>query len=140
MSCPTSSEEIGAAPPPPVSPPPPQDESNGGAAHAESDAERMETASEAKGQKQFDKSTGRMRKFAPFLEYREVGRWATREDSELEPAEIKQAIKTKMKKFMQDSRLMIAPATAEPEKKRPTLPSGSSNAPNITTRELMNGS
>ena len=57
MSCPDP-EQIAAAPPPPVSPPPPQDESNGGAAHAESDAERMETESEADGEKQFDESTG----------------------------------------------------------------------------------
>ena len=38
----------------------------------------------------------------------------------MEPAETKQAIKTKMKKFMQDSRLMIAPAT-DPEKKKTDL-------------------
>ena len=57
MSCPAS-EEIDAAPPSPVRPPPLQDESNGGAAHAESDAERMETESEADGEKQFDESTG----------------------------------------------------------------------------------
>ena len=57
MSCPEP-EQINAAPPPPVRPPPTQDESNGGAAHAESDAERMETESEADGEKQFDESTG----------------------------------------------------------------------------------
>jgi hypothetical protein len=52
------SEEEDAAPPPPGCSTPPQDESNGGAAHAESDAERMETESEADGEKQFDESTG----------------------------------------------------------------------------------
>ena len=59
MSCPEP-EQIAAAPPPPVSPPPPQDESNGGAAHAESDAERMETESGPDGEKQFDESTGNL--------------------------------------------------------------------------------
>ena len=59
MSCPAS-EEIDAAPPPPGCSTPPQDESNGGAAHAESDAERMETESEADGEKQVDKSTGNL--------------------------------------------------------------------------------
>ena len=62
MSCP-SSEEIEAAPPPPVCPTPQQDESNGGAAHAESNAERMETESEADVDKQFDKSTGKKPSF-----------------------------------------------------------------------------
>ena len=57
MSCPAS-EEIDAAPPPLVRPPPQQDASNGGAAHAESDAEIMETESEADGEKQFYESTG----------------------------------------------------------------------------------
>ena len=108
MSCPAS-EEIEAAPPPPVCPTPPQDESNGGAAHAESDAERMETASEADGEKQFDKSTGKKRKhtYGAFLEYREVGRWSTGPDSLLEKAEIDHQVRMHMKKFMQDSRLMI---------------------------------
>ena len=57
MSCPAS-EEIDAAPSPPRCTTPSQDESNGGAAHAESDAEGMETESEADGEKQFDESTG----------------------------------------------------------------------------------
>ena len=57
MSCPEP-EQIDAALPPPRCTTLPQDESNGGAAHAESDAERMETKSEADGEKQFDESTG----------------------------------------------------------------------------------
>ena len=69
----------------------------------------METASEADVEKQFDKSTGKRRKFAPFLVYREVGRWSTGEDSLLEKAEIDHQIKMQMKKYMQDSLLMIAP-------------------------------
>ena len=111
MSCPES-EEIDAALPPSgystLTKPKGNDESN---------AERMETESEADVEKQFDKSTGKTRQDHPFLEYLDVGRWATGQDSELEPAEIKQAIKKHMKKFMQDSRLMIAPAT-DPEKKK----------------------
>ena len=63
MSCPAS-EEIDAAPPLPGCSTPPQNESNGGAAHAESDAGRMETESEADGEKQFDKSTGKKRNYA----------------------------------------------------------------------------
>ena len=59
MSCPAS-EEIDAAPPPPGCSTPPQDESNGGAAHAESDAERMETESGPHVEKQFDESTGNL--------------------------------------------------------------------------------
>ena len=59
MSCPAS-EEIDAAPPPPGCSTPPQDESNGGAAHAESDAERMETETEADVEKKFDESTGNL--------------------------------------------------------------------------------
>ena len=136
MSC-RSDEEDDAAPQPPGFSTPTKSKSNDGACHAEPDAERMQTKSDANIEKQFDKSTGKKGQYHPFLEYREVGRWATGDDSESEPAEIKQAIKTKTKKFMQDSRLMIAPAT---DPKRPTLPSGRCNAPNITTRELMNGS
>ena len=59
MSCPEP-QQIAAALPPPSCTTQQQDESNGGAAHAESDAERMETESEADGEKQFDKSTGNL--------------------------------------------------------------------------------
>ena len=119
MSC-RSDEEADAAPPPLGFSTPTKANCNDGAGHGEPDADRMETESEADVEKQFDKSTGKKRKYNPFFEYREyreVGRWTTGEDSELEPAEIKQAIKTKMKKFMQDSRLMIAPGT-DPEKNK----------------------
>jgi hypothetical protein len=118
MSCPEP-EQIAAAPPPPVSPPPPQDESNGGAAHAESDVERMESESDGDGEKKFDKSTGKKRNhtYGAFREYREVGRWPTGPDSLLDPAEIDHHIKMRMKKFMQDSRLMIAPGK-DPEKNK----------------------
>ena len=110
MSCPEP-EELDAAPPPPRCSTPPQDESNGGTAHAESDAERMETDSEAEVEKHFDKSTGKKRQhmYGAFHEHREVGRWATGPDSLLEKAEIDHKVRMHMKKFMQDSRLMIAP-------------------------------
>ena len=122
MSCPEP-EEIDAAPQPPRCSTPPQDESNGRAAHAESDDERMKTDSEAEVEKQFDKSTGKKRKhtYGAFHEYREVGRWATGTDSLLEPAEIEHQIRMLMKKFMQDSWLMIAPGT-DPEKNKRQSP------------------
>ena len=78
---------------------PPQDESNGGAAHAESDAQGMETESDADIAKQFDKSTGKKRKYNPYLVYTEVKRWTTGEDSILETAEIKREIYMRMKKL-----------------------------------------
>ena len=108
MSCPEP-EQIAAAPQSPCCTTPPQDESNGGAAHAESDAEKMETESEGDGEKEFDKSTGKKRKhtYGAFREYGEVGRWSTGPDSLLDPAEIDHQIRMLMKKFMQDSRLII---------------------------------
>ena len=97
--------------------------SNAGAGHAESDAERMVTDSEADVEKQFAKSTGRgksktkprksteeKRPYAPFSEYLEVRRWTTGQDSILEPKEIDCEIHMHMKKFMQNSRLMQTPA------------------------------
>ena len=70
----------------------------------------METESDADVEKQLDKSTGNKRKYAAFHEYREVGRWATGQDSELEPKQIDLEIYLLMKKFIQDSRLMQTPA------------------------------
>ena len=118
MSCPEPAQ-MDAAPPSPVRPPPTQDESNGGAAHAESDAEKMETESEGDGEKEFDKSTGTKRKhtYGAFREYREVGRWSTGPDSLRDNAEIDHHIKMLMKKFMQDSRLMIAPGKDQEKNK-----------------------
>ena len=57
MSC-RSDEEDDAAPPPPGISTPTKAIRNDGAAHAESDAERMETESEDDVEKQFDESTG----------------------------------------------------------------------------------
>ena len=41
----------------------------GTAGHAEPDAEGMQTESDADVEKQFDESTGKKRKYCPFLEY-----------------------------------------------------------------------
>ena len=108
MSCPES-EEGDAAPPPPGFSTPTKPIRNDGAAHAESNAERMETESDADVEKQFDESTGKKRTYHPYLVYTEIKRWATGEDSILDPAEIKREQYMLMKKFMQDSRLMKAP-------------------------------
>ena len=54
------SEENDAAPPPPGFTTPTKAIRNDGANHAESDAERMETESEADVEKQFDESTGNL--------------------------------------------------------------------------------
>ena len=118
MSC-RSNEEESNAPPDPSFSTPTKVIRNAGAAHAESDAERMVTEPDADAsvEKQFDKSTGKKRKFAPFHEYSVVGQWATCPNSLLETAEIEHQIKMFMKKFMQDSRLMIAPGK-DPEKNK----------------------
>ena len=100
MSCRSDEEERNALPDPAFSTPTKADR-NAGAGHAESDAERMVTYSEADVEKQFDKSTGRgksktkpgkstgeKRPYAPFHPYREVGRWATGQDSVLERKQI----------------------------------------------------
>ena len=111
------SEGDDAAAPDPAFSTPKKADRNDRAGHAKPDAERIETESEADVEKQFDKSTGKKRKFAPFHEYRVVGEWATGPDSLLEDAEIEHQIKMLMKKFMQDSRLMIAPGK-DPEKNK----------------------
>ena len=62
------SEEEDAALPPPGFTTPTKAIRNDGAAHAESNAERIETESEADAEKQFDKSMGKKRQYHPFLE------------------------------------------------------------------------
>ena len=108
MSC-RSDDEGDAALLPPGYSSPTKTIRNDGAAHAEPDAERMETESDAHAEKQFDESTGKKRKYNPCLVYTEVKQWTTGEDSILEPAQINHDIYTPMKKFMRDSRLMKAP-------------------------------
>ena len=63
------SEEENAALPPPGVTTPIKAKCNDGAGHAESNAERMETKFDADAEKQFDMSTGKTRKYHPFLEY-----------------------------------------------------------------------
>ena len=76
MSCPEP-EQIEAAPPPPGSSTPTKPIRNDGAAHAESNAERMETESGAEGEKQFEESTGKQRSYAGPIVYRVVKEWTT---------------------------------------------------------------
>ena len=61
---------------------------NDGAGHAETDAEGMQTESDADAEKQFDESTGKKRKYCPFLEYRVVKEWPTGEHALLEPKKL----------------------------------------------------
>ena len=56
----SESEEIDSALPPPGFSTPTKAIRNDGAAHTESDAERMETESDADVEKQFDESTGNL--------------------------------------------------------------------------------
>ena len=108
---------------------------NDGAVHAEPDAESLETESDADAEQKFDESTGKKRKYNPYLKYTEVKRWITGEDSILEPAEIKREIYMLMKKFMQDSRLMKAPPLRDTRRLTLISPIGSCTVPNITTRD-----
>ena len=71
MSC-RSDEEGNAAPPDPAFSAPKKAVRNDEACHAESDAARMETESDADGEKQFVESTGKKRKYSAFHKYREV--------------------------------------------------------------------
>ena len=148
ISC-RSDEEGDAAPPDPAFSTPTKVNRKAGAGHAESDAERMETDSEADVEKQLDKSTGRgksktkprkstgeKRPYAPFHQYREVGRWATGQDSVLEPAEIEHEICTLMKKFMQGSRLMQTPAHEQLPTDKALWKQQRAEYHIITTREL----
>ena len=95
MPC-QESEEEEDAPPLPGFTTPTKANRNDGAGHPDPDAEGLETESDADAEQQFDESTGKKRKYSPFHEYREVGRCATGEDSELEPAEITNEIKRLM--------------------------------------------
>ena len=83
---------------------------NNGACHAYSDAKGTEYEIDANVEKEFNESTGKKRKYNPYLKYTEVKRWITCEDTILEPTEIKREIYMLMKKFMQDSRLMTRKA------------------------------
>ncbi len=82
-----------------------------GHVNPDADSEGTNAESDPDVEKQFDESTGKnrkKRKFASFHEYRVVEEWATGPDSFLEDAVIDHQIQMHLKKFMQDSRLMIA--------------------------------
>ena len=86
MSCPEP-EQIEAAPPPPGYSTPTKPIRNDGAAHAEPNAERMETESEADGEKEFEESTGKKRSNAGPIVYRVVKEWITGPQAKLEDRE-----------------------------------------------------
>ena len=52
------------------------------------DAKRMETESDADGEKQFDESTGKKRNYAGPHSYRVIKEWTTGPQARLEDAEI----------------------------------------------------
>ena len=99
MSC-RSHEEEDAAPPPPGYTTPTKPNCNDGAAHAEPDADGTNAESDADVEKQFDESTGKKRKYHPYLNYTEVKRWTIGEDAKLESAQMNHEIYTLMKIFM----------------------------------------
>ena len=103
------SEEINAAPPPPGFTTPTKAKCNDGAAHAESNDERMETESEADGEKQFGESTGKKRNYAGPLSYRFIKQWTIGPNAKLEEKVIEHKIYTKMKLFMHASGLSKTP-------------------------------
>ena len=76
MSC-RSDEEDDAARPPPGFTTQTKAIRNDGAGHVGSDAERMDTKSDADVEKQFDESTGKKRNYAGRHSYRFIKEWDT---------------------------------------------------------------
>ena len=76
MSSPES-EEIAAAPPSPGFSTPMKRICNDGAGHAESNAARMDTESEADIEKEFEESTGKKRSYAGPIVCRIIKEWTT---------------------------------------------------------------
>ena len=103
------SEEIDAALPPPGFFTPTKAIRNDGAAHAESDAERMETESDADVEKQFDESTGKKRCYAGPLTYRIIKEWTSGPTATEEAKVIEHEIYTEMKHYMHASGLKKTP-------------------------------
>ena len=103
------SEEIDAAPPPPGFTTPTKAKCNDGAGHADPDADRMETESEADVEKEFDKSTGKKRCYAGPLTYRIIKQWTTGLTGTKEAKVIEHEIYTEMKLFMHASGLKKTP-------------------------------
>ena len=108
MSCPESGQ-FAAAPPPPGVSTPTKAIRNDGAGHAEPDADRMDTESEADVEKQFGESTGKKRRNAGPLVYRVVKEWTTGPQAKLEEKEIEHQIYTEMQFFMLASGLRRTP-------------------------------
>ena len=108
MSCPESGQIVDA-PPPPGFTTPTKPIRNDGAGHAEPDADRMETASEGEGEKEFEVSTGKKRRNTGPLVYRFVKQWTTGSQAKLEPKEIEYQIYTEMKNYMHASGLKKTP-------------------------------
>ena len=108
MSC-RSDEEDDAAPPPPGFTTPIKADRNDGAAHAESNADRMETESVADDEKQFGESTGKKRCYAGPLTYRFIKAWTIGPHAKLEDKQIEHEIYTEMKLFMHASGLKKTP-------------------------------
>ena len=103
------SEQEDAALPPPGFTTPTKAIRNAGAGHGEPDAERMETASEGEGEKEFEESTGKKRRNTGPLVYRVVKQWTTGSQAKLEPKEIEYQIYTEMKNYMHASGLKKTP-------------------------------
>ena len=103
-----SDEEDDAALPAPCFSTPTKANRNDEACHGEPDAGGTKSLSDADVEKQFDKSTGKKRKYSAYLNYTEVKQWSTFADSVMEPAQVNHEIYMLMEKFMQQSRLMKA--------------------------------
>ena len=108
MSCPESGQIVDAPPPPGFTTPTKPDR-NAGAGHGQPDADRMDTASEGEGEKEFEASTGKKRRNTGPLVYRFVKQWTIGSQAKLEPKEIEHQIYTEMKNYMHASGLKKTP-------------------------------
>ena len=103
------SEQEDAAPQQPGFTTPTKAIRNDGAAHAVSNAARMDTESEADVEKEFDKSTGKKRSYTGPIVYRVVQEWTTGPQAMLEDREIEHQIYIEMKNYMHASGLKKTP-------------------------------
>ena len=108
MPRPESQENFAAFPPPGFTTPT-KAKCNDGAGHAEQDADRMETESEAGVEKQFGESTGKKRCYAGPLSYRFIKAWTIGPHAKMEDKEIEHEIYSEMKLFMHASGLKKTP-------------------------------
>ena len=107
MPC-TESEEEFNAPRSPTMLTPTNTSRNSGAGHGEPDAE-TESENDESEQDECDKSDGKPRRKAGWLEYVQQATWDIGPESTLERADIDNEIKQLMTKFMQDARLFKTP-------------------------------